>query len=96
MPQGLQALAVLLILLPGFLSAAVSRLLRSREKQSDFEKVVEALIFSFITYALYLIIFRDAMPIDVTSVVDKSGAVHYSIAAVRRSQVFFFAGLSFG
>jgi hypothetical protein len=89
MPQGFQALCVLLILLPGFLSAAAARLLSAREKQSDFEKVVEALIFSFVTYAFYLIVFNRVVPVDIAVAADKNGVAHYSIAAVHRWQILF-------
>ncbi len=48
MPGTLQALAVLFILLPGFLAAYILQSLVSRPKQSDLEKLIEALILSFL------------------------------------------------
>ena len=44
MPGTLQALAVLFILLPGFLAVYILQSLVSRPKQSDLEKLIEALI----------------------------------------------------
>ncbi|MGA3371801.1 MAG: DUF6338 family protein [Terracidiphilus sp.] len=54
MPATLLALQVFLILLPGFSAAYVVQALATRRSQSDFERVVEALVFSFIIYVCYI------------------------------------------
>jgi hypothetical protein len=63
-PQGLQTLVALLLLLPGFLSARIASSLSSQGQRSDLERVIEALIFSFITYVFYLALFGTSLPID--------------------------------
>jgi hypothetical protein len=50
MPPTLQALAALLVLLPGFLAAYVVQVLCVRRKQTELDKIIEALIFSFLIY----------------------------------------------
>jgi uncharacterized membrane protein len=54
MPSTLLALQLLLILLPGFSAAYVVQALATRRQQSDLERVIEALVFSFIIYVCYL------------------------------------------
>jgi uncharacterized membrane protein YjjB (DUF3815 family) len=50
MPPTLQALAALLVLLPGFLAAYILQALCVRRRQTELDKIVEALIFSFLIY----------------------------------------------
>lgn len=50
---GFEALVVLTILLPGFLAALVLSALAVRKERSQLEKVIEALVFSFVLYALW-------------------------------------------
>jgi len=64
MPQGLQTLIALLILLPGFVSARLARSLSAQSQQSELERVVEALIFSFFNYVIYILIFGTSLPIE--------------------------------
>jgi hypothetical protein len=66
MPQGLQTLIALLILLPGFVSARIVRALSTQSQQSELERITEALIFSFINYVLYIACFDDKLPIQWT------------------------------
>lgn len=54
MPATLLALQVLLILLPGFSAAYVVQALATRRTPSDFERVIEALVFSFVIYVCYV------------------------------------------
>jgi Family of unknown function (DUF6338) len=63
-PQGLQTLVALLILLPGFVSARISRSLSAQAQQSELERVIEALIFSFFTYVIYVVVFGTRLPIE--------------------------------
>ena len=51
------ALTVLLILLPGFICAKLIRWLCPRPQQTEVEKVVDALLYSFIVYAIFVLIF---------------------------------------
>jgi len=50
----LLALQIFLILLPGFFAAYVVQALATRRTQSDMERVIEALVFSFIIYVCYM------------------------------------------
>ena len=64
MPQGLQTLVALLVLLPGFVSARIARSMSAQGQQSELERVIEALIFSFFTYVVYVAIFGARLPIE--------------------------------
>ncbi len=50
---GFEALAVLLVLLPGFLAARIVQTLCVRPSQSELDKIVEALLYSFLIYIFY-------------------------------------------
>jgi hypothetical protein len=63
-PQGLQTLVALLILLPGFVSARIARSLSTQGQQSEVERVIEALIFSFFNYVIYIAAFGSQLPIE--------------------------------
>jgi hypothetical protein len=54
MPVTLLALQIFLILLPGFSAAYVVQALATRRTQSDLERIVEALVFSFVIYVCYM------------------------------------------
>ncbi len=66
MPQGLQTLVALLVLLPGFVSARIIRAISAQSQQSELERVTEALIFSFINYVIYIACFGSSLPIEWT------------------------------
>lgn len=51
----LEVLAVLLILLPGFLTTGLVQALTSRPKRTELDKVIEALLYSFVTYVLFAV-----------------------------------------
>ncbi|SRR6266576_1820459 len=51
------ALTVLLVLLPGFVCAKLIRWLCPRPQQTEMEKVVDALLYSFVIYAMFVLIF---------------------------------------
>jgi hypothetical protein len=59
----MQALAVLLVLLPGFFSAKIVQTLCVRSKQSELDKVVEALLFSLFTYILFALTLGVELPL---------------------------------
>jgi hypothetical protein len=52
-----EMLTVLLVLLPGFLCAKLIRWLCPRPQQTEMEKVVDALLYSFVIYAIFVLIF---------------------------------------
>ena len=57
MSLSIEALTVLVILLPGFLCAKMLQWLCVRPEQSEMDKVVEALLYSFLVYAGFTLIF---------------------------------------
>ena len=63
MPSKLEALGILLLLLPGFLCALFLQAIAVRAKQSEFEKVVEALLFSSILYLVTAPLFHNTLPV---------------------------------
>jgi hypothetical protein len=64
MPQGLQAVLALVVLLPGFVSARIVRMMCARSQQTELERVIEALIFSFFTYVVYVFFWGTSLPIE--------------------------------
>lgn len=65
MPTTLIALQILLILLPGFSAACIVQLLALRAAQSDLDKVIEALLFSFLIYSAYLFFNHGSLPFTI-------------------------------
>ncbi len=86
MPQGVQALLALLILLPGFVSARSARMMSARNVMSELERITEVLIFSFFTSVVYLLIFGPRLPLEWHA--DVTASVPYSFQ-VYRFRVFF-------
>jgi hypothetical protein len=62
-PDKAEALGILLVLLPGFASAYLVQLLAARRKQSELDKIIEALIFSLFIYLITLPFFGYSLPI---------------------------------
>jgi di/tricarboxylate transporter len=79
MPDKLEALGVLLVLLPGFCSAYVIQQLCVRRKQTELDKVVEALLFSFFLFLVTLPFFGYVLPVSWHPVPAKDGTA-YTIA----------------
>jgi hypothetical protein len=65
MPATLLALQVFLILLPGFSAAYFVQALATRRSQSDLERVIEALVFSFVIYVCYMPINGGKLPFHI-------------------------------
>ncbi len=95
MPSGLQALLALFLLLPGFVSARITRVLTPRSQQSDLERVIQALIYSFLIYILYLGVFGANLPIGWVSSDAQGAGSHFQIV-VYRSKVLTLGALSVG
>jgi hypothetical protein len=64
MPDKAEALGILLVLLPGFASAYIVQMLAVRRKQSELDKVVEALLFSLVLYLITLPLFGNTLPLS--------------------------------
>jgi hypothetical protein len=87
MPAKMEALAVLLVLLPGFLFSYVIRQFSVRRDQSEFDKVVEALLFSAILYVLTLARFGYILPVSWTTTTLSNGFL-----AIKLSINWYFIG----
>ncbi len=79
MPQGLQAVLALLVLLPGFVSARISRSLSAPSSQSDIERIIDALIFSFFIYIAYLFVFGGTLPLLWSATPDAGHVPNYAL-----------------
>jgi hypothetical protein len=64
MPEKAEALGVLLVLLPGFACAYIVQFLAVRRKQTELDKVIEALLFSLFLYLFTLPFFDRTLPIN--------------------------------
>lgn len=51
-----EALQILIFLIPGFIASAIMNILLVRKVEKEFAKIIEALIFSMIVYAVYLLV----------------------------------------
>jgi hypothetical protein len=80
MLEGLDALAALFILLPGFMSARIAQMMSARGRQTEFERIVEALLFSFFIYVVYVKYVSPQIPLSWNVVKDASGGPHYVFA----------------
>jgi hypothetical protein len=65
MPTTVLALQVFLIILPGFSAAYIVQALATRRSQSDLERVIEALVFSFVIYVCYMPINGGRLPFHI-------------------------------
>jgi hypothetical protein len=64
MPGTTEALGVLLLLLPGFSCAYIVQRLAVRPKQTELDKVIEALLFSLILYLVASPFFSYSLPLS--------------------------------
>lgn len=64
MPSTTEALGVLLLLLPGFSCAFLVQRLVIRPKQTELDKVIEALLFSFFLYLIASPFFNYSLPLS--------------------------------
>ncbi len=65
MPTSVIALQILLILLPGFAAAYFVQFLATRRPQSDLERIIEALLFSFVIYVCYVWLNHGQLPFHI-------------------------------
>jgi hypothetical protein len=64
MPGKIEALAILFVLLPGFTCAYITQQLAARRVQTEVEKVIEAVILSFVLYLITLPFFGYTLPLS--------------------------------
>ncbi|MCX6639538.1 MAG: DUF6338 family protein [bacterium] len=78
-PSTMTSLSILLVLLPGFLTLGVERILAYQRADSSIDKIVKALIYSFVNYVLLLTISRnDLLTWRVQQVSDKESFYSFS------------------
>jgi hypothetical protein len=74
-----EAITILVVLLPGFLAARIEQRLTVNPKQTEFDKTIEALLYSFFIYLISTAIFR-SLPVSLKA--EKVGeTIRYSIEA---------------
>src|ERR1700676_3823259 len=70
-----EGLIALLILLPGFLASELVRVLSTRPKRSEFDKIIQAFIYSLVVYVCFSA-FNHSLPITIH--IERGGeATHY-------------------
>ncbi len=72
-----EAIAVLVILLPGFLAARIEQRLTVNRDQSELDKIVEAMLYSFVTYLIFAAL-SHSFPVAI-EVENKGDISRYSI-----------------
>jgi hypothetical protein len=87
-PTSTGALQIFLILLPGFAAAYLVQLLAIRSKQTDLDKVIEALLFSFVIYVTSYIFHWGGQPFPSLSL-PQTG-----VAKLHPGNVFALAGVT--
>ncbi len=60
------ALQILLILLPGFAASAIVETLSLRSKQTDFQRVISACLYSFVVYVSFVLLTGGTLPFAVS------------------------------
>jgi hypothetical protein len=89
---GLEGLTALFILLPGFLCARLIQWLCVRPKQSELDKIVESLLYSFIIYLIFGLVHGGSVPVAFVSQ-QVQGATRYGVQFDHRS-LFELAGIA--
>jgi hypothetical protein len=92
MPATLLALQVFLILLPGFSAAYIVQALATRRQQSDLERVIEAIVFSFVIYLCYMLVDGGKLPFHILH--DLSGKIEDTVIW-EPSQLMWLAAITF-
>ena len=90
MPSKAEALGIFLILVPGFTCAYIAQYLSVRRKQTELDKVVEALLFSVLLYLLTLPFFGNTLPAYWRPSPDNTNSTRFTFAGVsfwRSSQL---------
>lgn len=74
-----EALVILVVLLPGFLAARIEQRLTVNPDQNEFDKTVEALVYSFFIYLIFTLI-DNTFPIGLR--IDRASPESYSYSLV--------------
>jgi hypothetical protein len=68
----LEAVTVLIVLLPGFLAAKLEQKLTVKSGRTELDKIVDALLYSFLIYVLYSLLTK-SFPLDFRDTVTAQG-----------------------
>lgn len=75
-----ETLLLLLILLPGFLSSTILSALAVRKERTQLDKIIEALVFSFVLYAAWvLFVLRRPITVEATRIDEKTARYALSL-----------------
>ncbi len=78
-----EVVQVLIVLLPGFVTARLIQSLTTRKPQPELDKIVEALIYSFVVYSQFVLVFkRHPLTAVLRSEGDSPSAQGYSLQFV--------------
>ncbi|MFH1859834.1 MAG: DUF6338 family protein [bacterium] len=69
-----QSLQILIFLIPGFIAATIFNVLVVRKERKEFEKIIEALIFSMLIYTIYSLV-SGSSPVALNQI---KGTITYS------------------
>jgi len=78
MPTSLIALQILLILLPGFAATYIVQTLAVRGQQTDFDKVIEAALYSVLIYGSFSVIEGGRLPFALSGVGTANPTIQWS------------------
>jgi hypothetical protein len=96
MPENPVALAILLVLLPGFCAAYVIQHLSVRRKQTELDKIIEALLFSTILFVLTLPHFKYVLPVSWHPVNTSNGTIYTLEFNAKYLQTLLFWAIGIG
>ncbi|MBZ5598556.1 MAG: DUF6338 family protein [Acidobacteriia bacterium] len=78
---GYETASIIVVLLPGFISAAIISALCVRPKQSEFEKVIEAVVNTFVVVVVYALVVGK-FPLSMEATADQN-TTHYQLVIDR-------------
>jgi hypothetical protein len=96
MPGRAEGLGIFLLLLPGFFTALIVQRLAVRARQSELDKIVEAVTFSFLLYLLTLPFFGYTLPVSWTAVSHQSFTEYLIQLRWEQLAALFAAAVAFG
>jgi len=73
-----EGIILLVVLLPGFLCARLIQALCVRPEQTELDKVIESLLYSFVVYVAFAAIFGGSVPVGV-QISTEHGVQHYGV-----------------
>lgn len=88
-----EAIAVLVVLLPGFLAARLEEKLTVKKARTELDKIVEALLYSFVIYVVYSLLTK-SFPVTVRDTVN--GQNHEYSVRTNPGLLVVLAGIAIG